>query len=311
MNKAQIKTKPSKSFYKKFSFLSRKLVIAIPLIWLLVFFLIPFLVIAKISLSEITYAKPPYLPMFEWAENGVLSIKLYFANFKLLFFDSLYINAYLNSIKIAIISTFITLLIGYPMAYYIARSDKKIRNILLLLVILPFWSSFLLRVYAWIALLKNNGIINNILLSFGIIDNPITMLNTDFALYIGIIYTYLPFMILPLYANLVKLDDSLLEASADLGAKPMTMFFSVILPLSMPAIIAGSMLVFIPAIGEYVIPTLLGGNDSLMIGRILWNEFSANKDWPVASSIAIIMLLLIVLPIILFKNAQQKQQERA
>ncbi len=287
--------------------LGKKLVIYIPLFWLLLFFLVPFLIVTKISLSQITYGRPPYLPMFEWSKDNLLTIKLYFGNFFLLFSDSLYINAYLNSLKIAALSTFFTLLIGYPMAYFIARADEKIRNILLLLVILPFWSSFLLRVYAWIGLLKNNGIINNILLNMGIIDSPIKMLNTDFALYIGIVYSYLPFMILPLYANLVRLDEKLLEAARDLGAKPLALFFTIILPLSMPGIIAGSMLVFIPAIGEYIIPSLLGGSDSLMIGRILWDEFSANRDWPVASALAVAMLTIIILPLILFKNAQKKE----
>ncbi len=290
-------------------FWGRFFVISAPTLWLLLFFLVPFFIIAKISLSEVTYARPPYLPIFEWVDNGRLLIKLYLGNFLLLFSDNLYINAYLNSLKIAFFSTILTLFIAYPMAYFIVRQDEKWRNILLLLVILPFWSSFLLRVYAWIGLLKNNGIINNILLNLGIIDAPLQMLNSDFAIYVGIVYTYLPFMVLPLYANLAKLDIGLLEASADLGAKPFMRFFTIILPLSLPGIIAGTLLVFIPAIGEYIIPTLLGGSDSLMIGRILWDEFSANRDWPMASALAIAILLIIIVPIIIFTKAQENQKE--
>ena len=315
MSQSAAKTKKTKKslteFVSRLGLSGRALVIGIPMIWLLIFFLLPFAVIGKISLSEVAFRNPPYLPIIEWAENGSLIIKLYFGNFKFLASDSLYINAYLSSIKIAALSTIFALLIGYPMAWFIARSNEKTRNILLLLVILPFWSSFLLRVYAWIGLLKNNGIINNMLMKVGIIDAPLPMLQSDFAVYIGIVYTYLPFMILPLYANLVKLDGALLEASADLGARPMATFFNVILPLSFPGIIAGSMLVFIPAIGEYVIPTLLGGPDTLMIGRILWDEFSSNRDWPVASAVAVAMLVAIVLPIMLLRNAQARAEDEA
>ena len=215
---------------------------------------------------------------------------LNFGNFAYLFDDPLYLNAYLSSLKIAFISAVITLFIGYPIAYYIARSPQARRALLLTLVILPFWTSFLLRVYAWQGFLRSNGVINNFLLWAGIIDQPLVMLQTNFAVYLGIVYTYLPFMILPLYANLVKLDESLLEASADLGGRPLSTFFHVTLPLSMPGVIAGFMLVFVPAIGEFVIPELLGGPDTLMIGRVLWNEFFSNRDWPVASAVAIAML---------------------
>ena len=282
----------------------RTLVIAVPTIWLLVFFLIPFLVVAKISLSEAAIARPPYLPLYEWLEEGGLQIILNFGNYLFLWEDSLYISAYLSSIKIAVVSTVFCLLIGYPMAYFIARSGEQMRNVLLMLVILPFWTSFLLRVYAWIGFLKGNGIINNALIALGVIDQPLTMLQTDFAVYVGIVYTYLPFMILPLYANLVKLDNDLLEVSADLGARPFRTFIDVTLPLSMPGIVAGSMLVMIPAIGEFVIPALLGGPDTLMIGRVLWDEFFSNRDWPVASAVAIAMLILLVIPIMLLRNAQ-------
>ena len=283
----------------------RWLVIAVPSIWLLIFFLAPFLVVLKIAFSEAAIARPPYTPLITW-EEGRLLLTLNFGNFQYLWEDSLYLFAYLSSIKIAFFSTVFALLIGYPMAYYIARSDEKIRNILLMLVILPFWTSFLLRVYAWIGFLKGNGLINNFLIWLGVIDDPIVMMQTDFAVYVGIVYTYLPFMILPLYANLVKLDEAFLEASADLGAKPMTTFFHVTLPLSMPGIIAGSMLVFIPAIGEYVIPALLGGPDTLMIGKILWSEFFSNRDWPVASAVAIVMLFLLVIPVMFLRKAEAK-----
>ena len=281
----------------------RGLVIAIPTLWLLLFFLIPFLVVAKISLSEAAIARPPYLPIWNW-EDGFLNLTLNFGNYLFLLDDPLYISAYLESVKIAGISTFVTLLIGYPMAYLIARSAPDTRNILLMLVVLPFWTSFLLRVYAWIGFLKGNGIINNFLLWLGVIDEPLIMMQTDFAVYVGIVYTYLPFMILPLYANLVKLDEAYLEASADLGARPATTFFTVTLPLSSSGIIAGCMLVFIPAVGEFVIPALLGGPDTLMIGRVLWNEFFSNRDWPIASAVAIVMLFVLVIPIMLLRKAQ-------
>jgi len=280
----------------------RAFVIAVPMIWLLIFFLIPFAAVAKISLSEIAFQNPPYLPMFEWTDDGKMILTLNFGNYQFLLADSLYLNAYLSSLKVAFISTVIALLIGYPMAYFIARSEEKTRNLLLMLIILPFWSSFLLRVYAWIGFLKGNGVINNILMSMGLISDPITMLQTDFAVYVGIVYTYLPFMILPLYTNLVKLDGALLESAADLGARPITTFFTITLPLSLPGIIAGSMLVFIPAIGEFVIPALLGGPDTLMIGRVMWDEFFSNRDWPVASSVAIAMLFVVVLPVMFLRN---------
>ena len=274
----------------------RTLVIAVPMIWLLVFFLAPFFVVFKISFAEIARARPPYTPLFSW-EDGRLLVQASLSNYAYLWEDSLYVVAYLSSIKIAFFSTVFALLIGYPMAYFIARSSPTWRNVLLMLVVLPFWTSFLLRVYAWIGFLKGNGLINNALLALGIIDDPLIMLQTDFAVYVGIVYTYLPFMILPLYANLVKLDDTLLEAARDLGATPTQAFFTVTLPLSVPGIIAGCSLVFIPSIGEFVIPALLGGPDTLMIGKILWTEFFNNRDWPVASAVAIAMLILVVIPV--------------
>lgn len=292
----------------RMGFHGRGLVIAVPMAWLLVFFLIPFLVVAKISLSEAAVAMPPYTPLLEW--DGLRAVlTLNFENFAYLFDDPLYVKAYLFSLRVAFVSAVLALLVGYPMAYYIARSAPTKRSLLLMLVILPFWTSFLLRVYAWQGFLRSNGVINNFLLWTGIIDTPLVMLQTNFAVYLGIVYTYLPFMILPLYANLVKLDESLLEASADLGARPMATFFNVTLPLSMPGIIAGFMLVFVPAIGEFVVPELLGGPDSLMIGRVLWNEFFSNRDWPVASAVAIAMLMVVVIPIMFLRGAQQRTEE--
>jgi putrescine transport system permease protein len=277
-------------------------------IWLLVFFLIPFLVVAKISVSEAAIARPPYLPIWEW--DGLrLIINLNFENFAYLWQDPLYVRAYFFSIRVAFVSAVLALLIGYPMAYYIARSPEPRRTFLLMMVVLPFWTSFLLRVYAWQGFLRSNGVINNFLIWIGAIDTPIVMLQTNFAVYLGIVYTYLPFMILPLYATLVKLEESLLEASADLGARPMATFFHVTLPLSMPGIIAGFMLVFIPAIGEFVIPELLGGPDTLMIGRVLWNEFFSNRDWPVASAVAIAMLVAVVVPIMILKGVQARVED--
>jgi putrescine transport system permease protein len=286
----------------------RTLVIAVPMLWFLVFFLVPFFVLGRISVAEPLIARPPYTPLFERGPDGQLEIIASLENYWFLWEDRLYRNAYLSSIRIAIISTVFALLIGYPIAYYIARSPEPRRSILLLLVILPFWTSFLLRVYAWMGFLRREGVINNTLMSLGVIDTPILMLQTDFAVLIGIVYTYLPFMILPLYANLTKLDNAHLEAAADLGASPMVTFFTVTLPLSLPGIIAGSMLVFIPAIGEYVIPALLGGPDTLMIGRVLWDEFFSSRDWPVASAVAIVMLVLVVAPIMWLQSIQNRRE---
>jgi len=284
---------------------ARTFVIAIPMIWLLVFFLAPFFVVFKISFAELARARPPYTPLFSW-EDGRLLISANIGNYAYLWEDSLYIKAYLNSIKIAFISTVFALLIGYPMAYVVARSTPAWRNILLMLVVLPFWTSFLLRVYSWIGFLKGNGLVNAFLLKLGIIDSPLIILQTDVAVYIGIVYTYLPFMILPLYANLTKLDETLLEAAEDLGASKFMTFLTVTLPLSIPGIVAGSMLVFIPVIGEFVVPALLGGPDTLMIGKVLWTEFFNNRDWPVASAVAIAMLILVVLPVMWMRDYQEK-----
>jgi putrescine transport system permease protein len=298
-----------KSVLRRLGLEGRTLVTAIPYLWLLLFFLIPFVIVLKISFSTSQIAMPPYEPLLHWTGDKVMQIKLNLGNFAFLVEDDLYWKAYLNSIKVAAISTLLCLLIGYPMAYAMARSDPSRRNILLLLVALPFFTSFLLRVYAWIGILKNNGFINNALLSLGVIDQPIQMLQTDFAVYIGIVYSYLPFMIMPLYANLEKMDLTLLEAAADLGCKPWQGFLKITLPLSKYGIIAGCMLVFIPAVGEFVIPSLLGDPGMLMIGKVLWTEFFNNRDWPVASAVAIALLLFLVIPIMFLDRAQNAEAE--
>jgi putrescine transport system permease protein len=279
----------------------RMLVLAAPVLWLLVFFLIPLAVVFGISLATKQFGRPPYSPLLT-TEEGTVQLTLHLNNYIRLFTDNLYVAAYLSSIRIAAIATIITLLVGYPMAYAIARAPDRWRNILLMLVILPFFTSFLLRVYALTGFMRGNGVINQFLGLFGI--EPIVMMQTDFAVYVGIVYTYLPFMILPLYTTLVKLDVSLFEASADLGARPIHTFLFVTLPLSVPGIIAGSMLVFIPAIGEFVIPSLLGGPETLMIGRVLWDEFFTNTNWPRAAAVAVAMLLVVVVPIMLLQRAQ-------
>jgi len=282
-------------------------VIALPYLWLLLFFLVPFLIVFKISFSEVPIALQTYAPPIEWVGEGAMQVKLNLANYTFLFTDDLYVSSYLYSIKVAAVSSLWCLAIGYPMAYAMARCTPTWRNVFLLLVMLPSFTSFLLRVYAWIGLLKNNGVINNVLLALGVIDEPITMMQTDFAVYVGIVYTYLPFMILPLYNNLEKHDPTLLEAAADLGARPVTAFLRVTLPQSLDGIVAGFLLVFIPAVGEFVIPSLLGRTDQLMIGRVLSDEFFANRDWPVASAVAIVMLVLLVVPIMLFQRFQNRE----
>lgn len=286
----------------------RKLVIALPYLWLLLLFMLPFLIVFKISLAEMARAVPPYTDLISWVDDK-LDISLNLANYLQLLGDPLYVEAYLQSLQVAAVSTLCCLLVGYPLAWAVAHSKPSTRNILLLLVILPSWTSFLIRVYAWMGILKNNGILNNFLLWLGVIDQPLVILHTNLAVYIGVVYSYLPFMVLPIYTALTRLDYSLVEASLDLGTRPMKTFFSVIVPLTKGGIIAGSMLVFIPAVGEYVIPELLGGPDSIMIGRILWQEFFNNRDWPVASAVAIIMLLLLIMPIIWFHKHQSKAAE--
>lgn len=270
-------------------------VLALPYVWLALFFLVPFAIVLKISLAEQAIGVPPYTPLLESGDGGA-RLHATAGNYLFLLGDSLYLRAYLNAIKFAGISTLVCLLLGYPMAYGIVRAPKAWRGILLLMVILPFWTSFLIRVYAWIGLLKGNGLINNLLLATGLVHEPLPLLNNAFAVYVGIVYSYLPFMVLPLYAALERLDPALLEAAADLGCRPWQAFLRVTLPLSLPGIAAGTLLVFIPAVGEFVIPDLLGGPDTLMIGKVLWDEFFTNRDWPVASAVAIAMLVLLILP---------------
>ncbi|HLM53360.1 MAG TPA: ABC transporter permease subunit [Pseudoxanthomonas sp.] len=287
---------------------ARWALVGVPYLWLLVFFAIPFLIVLKISFSRLAIAIPPYTPVLEYVDNA-LSLKLNLGNYIGLFTDSQYLQAYLSSIEIAGISTLLCLLIGYPMAYAIARLPPSARNIAMMLVILPSWTSFLIRVYAWIGILKPNGLLNDALMALRLIDAPLQISNTPTAVYIGIVYCYLPFMVLPLYTNLVKHDQRLLEAAYDLGARPWKAFLQITLPLSTAGVVAGCMLVMIPAVGEFVIPELLGGPDTLMIGRVLWNEFFNNRDWPTASAVAIVMLGLLLVPILVFNRVQQRQIE--
>ncbi|SFD88101.1 putrescine transport system permease protein [Sulfitobacter brevis] len=282
--------------------------IAVPYLWLLFLFLVPFLIVFKISLSDLALAIPPYAPTFK---DGIAEMlrQFDFENFVFLTVDDLYWKAYLSSLQIAFFSTLITLMVGYPMAYGMARAPEEWRATLMMLVILPFWTSFLIRVYAWIGILSNDGFLNQLLMWIGLINEPLTILNTNIAVYIGIVYTYLPFMILPIYAALDRLDESLNEAAEDLGCSRMQAFWLVTIPLSKNGIIAGCFLVFIPALGEFVIPSLLGGSGTLMIGKILFEEFFNNRDWPVASAVAVVLLLILIIPIVLFQRNQQRQAE--
>ncbi|PXX92777.1 putrescine ABC transporter permease PotH [Marinobacter vulgaris] len=287
----------------------RRVVFGIPFVWLLLFFLLPFALVLKISFSSAVMAIPPYEPVFSFVDN-TFSVAVNFSNYLFLLSDSLYIAAYWGSVKIAVVATLVCLLIGYPMAYAMARASARMQLVLLLMVMLPSWTSFLIRVYAWMGILGNQGLLNNLLMWLGIINEPLRMLNTNFAVVLGIAYAYLPFMVLPIYTNLVKLDVRLLEAASDLGCRSLTTFWSITLPLSKAGIIAGSMLVFIPAVGEFVIPELLGGPDTLMIGKVLWEEFFNNRDWPVASSLAMVMLALLLIPIVLFHRFQAREMEK-
>jgi len=287
----------------------QRLAIALPYVWLLVFFLAPFGIVLKISLADPIIASPPFSPFIEQLQDGTTRIATTLDNYRYLLHDDLYVLTYLNSLKLASISTVLCLLVGYPMAYAIARAKPGRRSILLLLVMLPFWISFLLRVYAWIGILNTNGLLNRLLLWVGVIHEPLQIMYSNTAIYIGIVYSYLPFMILPLYANLERLDPELRAAAADLGAHPWRVFLDITLPLSRPGIIAGGLLVFIPAMGEYVIPALLGGDDVLMIGRVVFDEFFLNHDWPIASAVAVVLLLLLVLPIVWFQHVQAGEGE--
>jgi len=293
----------------------RWLVIAVPYAWLLLLFLVPFFIVFKISLSDVATAIPPYTPTFDLSQGfaGIADFfgKLDFENYAFILDDSLYVNSYWSSLKIAAIATFLTLLVAYPMAYGMARAPKGWQPTLVMLVILPFWTSFLIRVYAWIGILKKEGLLNLLLMNMGLISEPLTILNTTTAVYIGIVYSYLPFMILPLYASLEKINPSLIEAAEDLGSPPWRAFWQVTFPLSLPGVLAGCFLVFIPATGEFVIPDLLGGSDTLMIGKTLWSEFFNNRDWPVSSAVAVVLLLVLVIPIVLFQRNQEQQREAA
>lgn len=293
---------------KRFLPTGRHAVIGIPFFWLFLFFLLPFFIVLKISFAEADVAIPPYTEIYSWADNQ-LSILLNLGNYVFLTEDELYLAAYLGSLKMAFISTALCLLIGYPMAYSIARASKEAQTVLLLLIMMPTWTAILIRVYAWMGILSNSGLLNGFLQGIGLIDSPLQILNTNLAVYIGIVYSYLPFMILPLYANLVKHDMSLLEAASDLGSSNFNNFWKITVPLSKNGIIAGCMLVFIPAVGEFVIPELLGGPETLMIGKVLWQEFFNNRDWPVASALAVIMLLILMGPIIWFNRNQAKEME--
>jgi putrescine transport system permease protein len=290
--------------------LSRIVNVGIPYLWLGLFFLLPLGIVLRISLAEPALAQPPYTALWEWLESGRVTIRLNFGNFMLVWADDLYLVAFLNSLRVALVCTLLCLLLGYPMAYAIATAPERWRLLLLMLIILPFWTSFLIRVYAWIGILKANGFLNNFLLWLGVIDEPLAILHTQIAVYIGVVYSYLPFMILPLYANLTRLDRSLLEAAADLGCQPWRAFLRITLPLSRAGILAGCMLVFIPVVGEFVIPDLLGGPRTLMVGGMLWTEFFSNKDWPLAAALAMALLGLLVIPFVLMQRWQQRAEAR-
>ncbi len=293
--------------------LRRLFLILTPYAWLLLFFLIPFVIVMKIALSDYAISIPPYTPTLDLSAGweGIKSFlsELDFENFSFLASDALYYTAYFSSLKIAAVSTVLTLLVAYPIAYGMAQASEEWRPTLMMLVILPFWTSFLIRVYSWIGILSNEGFLNQFLLWTGIISEPLAIMNTQKAVYVGIVYSYLPFMILPIYAALEKLDGSLIEAAEDLGCSKMSAFWLVTFPLSIPGVIAGCFLVFIPALGEFVIPSLLGGSDTLMIGKVLYEEFFSNRDWPVASAVAVVLLLILIIPIVLFQRNEQKQRE--
>lgn len=287
--------------------------IGLPYVWLLALFLVPFLIVLKISLSDAALARPPYFPQLDLSEGlaglHAFFMDLDFENYIFLTTDDLYIKAYASSLWIAGNATLMTLLVGFPIAYGMARAAPEWRPTLLMLVILPFWTSFLIRVYSWMGILSTEGVLNQALLWSGVIKTPLKILNTNTAVYIGIVYTYLPFMILPIYSALEKLDASLLEAAEDLGCSRLSAFWLVTIPLSKAGVIAGCLLVFIPTLGEFVIPSLLGGSETLMIGKVLWEEFFSNRDWPVASAVAVILLLILIVPIVLFQRNEQKQRE--
>ena len=284
-----------------------------PYLWMVLFFLVPFGFVLKISLSQTVIAQPPYTPVFDFTAGrealAAAFAQLSFDNFRLLFQDDLYILSYVRSLVVAVTSTLILLVIGYPIAYGMSRLPQRWQGLAMMLVIVPFWTSFLIRIYAWINILQHDGLLNQILLALHIVSTPVVWLSTDSAMYLGIVYSYLPFMILPLYATLSRMDASLLEAANDLGASPRNAFWLVTFPLSLPGVVAGALLCFIPIVGEFVIPDLLAGSNSLMIGQTLWLEFFTNKDWPVASAVAIALLILLVPPLVLYDRLQRRQME--
>jgi len=300
--------KKLKRIYNRWMPGGRQVVIGIPFLWLFLFFMLPFFIVLKISFAEADVAIPPYTDIWQYAE-GKIDIALNLANYLLLGDDELYFSAYFGSLKMAFVSTLLCLLIGYPMAYAMSVAKKETQTVLLLLIMMPTWTAILIRVYAWMGLLSNNGLLNGFLMYLGVIDQPLQILNTNLAVYIGVVYSYLPFMILPLFANLVKHDQSLLEAASDLGSSRFNNFWKITVPLSKNGIVAGCMLVFIPVVGEFVIPELLGGPETLMIGKVLWQEFFNNRDWPVASALAVVMLALLIVPILLFNRSQAKEME--
>ena len=284
-----------------------------PYVWMLLFFLVPFGFVLKISLSQTAIAQPPYTPVFALGE-GWTALKAAFAalsldNFRLLVSDNLYVFSYLRSLTVAVVATSILLAIGYPIAYGMARLPKRWQGIAMMLVIVPFWTSFLIRIYAWINILQHDGLLNQILLTLHLVSAPVVWLSTDSAMYLGIVYSYLPFMILPLYAMLAKMEPALEEAASDLGASPLQVFWRVTFPLSLPGVAAGVLLCFIPIVGEFVIPDLLAGSNSLMVGQTLWLEFFTNKDWPVASASAIVLLVLLLAPLLFYERMQRRQLE--
>jgi len=287
--------------------------VAVPYLWLLGFFLVPFIIVVKISLSETAIAQPPYMPVLDvaagWQGIRDFVAGLSFANYITIAGDDLYVLSYLKSLKVAAASTAMLLLCGLPLAYAMARAPRRARPLLVTLVVLPFWTSFLIRVYAWINILQRDGLLNQALIWLGVIDQPTTWLATDTAVYIGLVYSYLPFMVLPLYASLEKLDETLLEAAADLGCPRWKAFFVITIPLALPGLGAGALLCFIPIVGEFVIPDLLGGSDAAMIGQTLWTEFFANKDWPVASAVAVVLVGLLMAPIAVYQHLQTRDLE--
>ncbi len=292
----------------------QRIIVLVPYLWLVAFFLVPFLIVLKISLSQTAIAQPPYTPVFDlaagWEGLREFFASLSFANYAALAADRLYLSSYLKSLQVAAISTLILLLIGYALAYGMASAPRRLQPLLVTLVVLPFWTSFLIRVYAWINILQRDGLLNQALMALGLVDEPLAWLSTDTAIYIGIVYSYLPFMVLPIYAALEKMDETLLEAAADLGCPPRRAFRLITLPLSLPGVFAGALLCFIPIVGEFVIPDLLGGSETVMIGQTLWTEFFTNRDWPIASAVAVTLLIILVAPIVAYQHFEARELER-